>query len=107
MRWRKIPPDAFLFYRSLGPERSYQAVARHYGVSKRALTTRAVKERWQERLREGEEGQSECIQEMNERHLRIARFLKEKALEVLRQFPLEDLLAAVSKLDSQRSRRSW
>jgi len=44
---------------------------------------------------------------MNERHLRIARFLKEKALEVLRQFPLEDLLAAVSKLDSQRSRRSW
>ena len=35
---KKIPPDAFDFYFSLGPPRSYQAVADKYGVTKRAVT---------------------------------------------------------------------
>ncbi len=34
----KIPPDALEYYLVLGPDRSYQKVADHYGVSKRAVT---------------------------------------------------------------------
>ena len=33
---RKIPQDALAFYVSLGAERSYQKVAKEYGVTKRA-----------------------------------------------------------------------
>ena len=47
---RKIPPDAFDFYFSLGPPRSYQAVANKYGVTKRAVTNLAGREDWQRRL---------------------------------------------------------
>ena len=44
---RKIPPEAFDHYFSLGPERSYEAVARKYGVTKRAVTKLAKRESWQ------------------------------------------------------------
>ncbi len=47
---RKIPPDAFDFYFGLGPGRSYQAVAGEYGVTKRAVTKLAAKERWQDQI---------------------------------------------------------
>ncbi len=46
----KLPPDAFALYVVLGDGRSYQAVADHYGVSKRAVTMRAAEEDWQNRL---------------------------------------------------------
>ena len=39
---RKIPPDAFAYYFSLGPNRSYLAVAKHFGVSKQAVTKLAA-----------------------------------------------------------------
>ena len=42
----KIPPDALEYYLGLGPDRSYQKVADHYGVSKRAVTKLAARERW-------------------------------------------------------------
>jgi hypothetical protein len=47
---RKIPPDAFDFYFSLGPGRSYQAVAEEYGVTKRAVTKVTANERWQDQI---------------------------------------------------------
>ncbi len=47
---KKIPPDAFDFYFSPGPPRSYQAVADKYGVTKRAVTNLAGREDWQRRL---------------------------------------------------------
>ena len=46
----KIPPDAFDYYFGLGTGRSYQAVADRYGVTKRAVTNYATRERWRERL---------------------------------------------------------
>ena len=52
---RRIPPEAFSHYVSLGPGRSYQAVAEHFGVSKRAIVARAKAEDWQERLDPGDE----------------------------------------------------
>ncbi|MHC4946473.1 MAG: hypothetical protein ACYTG7_25970 [Planctomycetota bacterium] len=36
---KKLSPDAFAYYWSLGSERSYQAVADKYGVSKRAVVS--------------------------------------------------------------------
>ena len=47
---RKIPEEAFEFYVGLGPHRSYQAIADHYGVTKRAITKVAVRDGWTERL---------------------------------------------------------
>ena len=46
----KITPDAFDYYRSLGPSRSYQKVAEHYGATKKAVSDHATKEGWRRRL---------------------------------------------------------
>lgn len=50
MSRNRLPPEAFEFYVGLGAQRSYQAVAKHYGVSKRSVSKLATKERWQERF---------------------------------------------------------
>jgi hypothetical protein len=39
----KLPFDTFDFYFGLGPSRSYQAVADHYGVTKRAVCKLAAR----------------------------------------------------------------
>ena len=52
---KRLRHDAFSFYVSLGPERSYAQVATKYGVSKRAVTHKAGKEKWQQRAAEMEE----------------------------------------------------
>ena len=73
----KIPTDAFDFYFSLGPGRSYQAVADKVGVSKRAVTKCADREGWQARLHDLERKARErsddkiveSIDAMNSRHL--------------------------------------
>jgi hypothetical protein len=102
----KIPPSAFEFYISLGPERSYEQVATHFGASKRAVTKHAVKQHWAERLTEVERRAREeseknavaVLREMDERHLKIAKALQGKALEALRSMPLErgaDVLRAL------------
>ena len=49
---RKLPDNAFEHYVSLGPARSYQQVAEHFGVSKRAVTNLAASENWPGRLAE-------------------------------------------------------
>jgi hypothetical protein len=48
----RIPPDAFEFYASLGPNRSYARVAKQFGVSKRSVTKCARREEWARRLSE-------------------------------------------------------
>lgn len=103
---RKIPPEALSVYLSLGPGRSYEAVAKHYGVTKRAVVDRAKKEQWQDRVAQMEEaartraevqaGQS--LDEMNERHLKTAQLIQRKALETLARVPLEDAMDAVRAL---------
>ncbi len=74
---RKLPPDAFSYYAGLGPERSYQVVAEHYGVSKQAVTKLAVRESWQRRLED----------------------IERKALETLKTMPLATAMEAVRALD--------
>jgi len=114
---RKIPPDAFTYYFSLGPTRSYQAVAEHYGVSKRAVTGMAEREGWQERLMElerkarekADEKVLETLEQMNGRHLKVLRFIQNKAIEALKAMPIDSAMDAVRafglSLDKERTIR--
>ncbi len=100
---RKIPPDAFEFYHSLGPGRSYQAVADEYGVTKRAVTDFAKRERWSQRLeaieREARERSdkkiAETLEEIRGRHLKTLRAMNARALSALQQFPLNSGMEAM------------
>ena len=104
----KIPPEAFDFYFSLGPSRSYEAVAKKYGVTKKAVAKRGHKERWQERIADiqakarvhSDEKRGESLGAMNDRHLKLMRMVQGKALQALQQFPLETALEAVRALES-------
>ncbi len=40
----KIPANAFDLYFSLGPSRSHQKIAQRFGVSKKAVTKRAIRD---------------------------------------------------------------
>jgi hypothetical protein len=93
----KLPLESFDFYVAIGPTRSYEKVAEHYQATKRTVTRHAKKERWAERLAEVERKAREesdktavaVLQEMQERHLKIAKALQGKALEALRSMQLD------------------
>jgi hypothetical protein len=103
----RIPPDAFDHYFSLGPGRSYQAVAAQYGVSKRAVTKHAAKEDWQGRLKQLEEkarelsdkNAVESLDEMAARHLKILKAVQGKALGALKSLSLGNAMDAIRALD--------
>ena len=100
---RKIPSDAFDCYVSMGEGRSYEKVASKYGVSKRAITDCAKREKWAERLdnieeesrRKSDEKLVEAIQEMRERHLRTIKAMNGRALEAMREYPLASGMEAM------------
>ena len=103
----KLPSDAFEYYFSLGVTKSYRLVAKRYEVSKTTVAKRAKKEGWQRRLEElearGREGSEkklvETREEMNARHLKMARAVQGKALEVLKSLSLESAMQAVRALE--------
>ena len=103
---KKIPPEAFLYYANLGASRTYEAVAAHYGVSRRGVADHAKRERWQERLAELDEqarertesAALESIAAMNERHLKIAKYMQSKGLEALQSGKMEFLGRATRAL---------
>ena len=100
---RKLGSDAFTFYFSLGPSRSYQAVAEKYGVSKRAVSNMAEREKWQEKLAElerkardqAEAKALETLEDMNERHLKVLRFIQGRAIDAMKSMPIESAMDAV------------
>ena len=104
---RKLPPDAFDFYVNLGPDRSYEKVAAHYGISKRGVTKAAHREDWSGRLTriEAQARQAtdkklgESIEEMNERHLKVVKAVLGKGLETLKSLPLANAMDAVRAID--------
>ena len=115
---RRVPQDAFDYYVSLGAERSYQAVADHYGVTKRAITKVAAREGWAKRLekieREARESSdrklAETIEETRSRHLRTLRAMNARAISALQQYetcpPFDSSLEAEATLASEWSSSS-
>lgn len=103
---RLLPADAFAYYVSLGPTRSYDAVALKFEVSKRTVTRTALREQWQERLeatekqvRERVDARAvETLEEMNTRHLTTMKLVQRKALDALRTMPLATCMDAVRAL---------
>ena len=104
---RRLPEDAFEFYFSLGVERSYSGVAKHYGVAKATVARHAKAGGWQDRVQQLERRARErfdkkAVDEMDamrERHLAAARMLQAKALEALKVLPAEKAVRAAAALN--------
>ena len=114
---RKILPEAFELYRSMGIRRSYQAVAERLGLSKRTVASAAVRERWQARLAKEA---SPAPQPHEQRHvgpfpaalgldrLRLLQWLlQELELEILRRIrietPSDALDLVIAAMDAERA----
>ena len=103
---KKIPTDAFDFYFSLGPGRSYQSVADRYAVSKRAVTNLAKREEWQQRLldieakarEEADKKSPQTLKAVHERQLQSLRLVQRRAIERLRETPIESAAEAARAL---------
>ena len=99
----RIPADAFEYYVSLGPDRSYVSVAEHYGVSKRAIVKRASVERWAQRLEKVEAIAREksdvklgdALADMRGRHLKTLQVMNMRALEALKNYSLTSGMEAM------------
>ncbi len=104
--YKKLPPESFAYYVSLGIERSYEKVAERYNCSKVAVTNKATKEKWQEQIHELAEQarhrfEIDAQDEMNvvrARQLQAARALQGKALEMLRDLKPERAIKAAPAL---------
>ncbi len=103
---RKLPEDAFAFYLSLGPGRSYQAVAERFQVSKQSVSKHAVREQWQHRLAHiNSEAKGEidkhCIEsvvDMHRRHLVGLRKVYDRALKALEKYEFKSAAEASKAL---------
>lgn len=100
---RKIPEDAFERYVALGERRSYQVLALDLGVSKRAVSKCAAREKWTERLTKiertarerSDQKITETIEQMRERHIVTVKIIHARALTGLKQFPIDNAMDAV------------
>ncbi len=103
---RKITEEAFAYYVGLGPGRSYEAVAEHFGVSRRGIVKAAGREGWAERIaeidrrarRRVDEQAVETLEQMGTRHLKMAQVIQGKALEALKNMPINSAMNAVRAL---------
>lgn len=92
----KIPEDAFAYYVSLQEERSHEAVAKFFGVSKRAVTKAAARQDWAARLekieRDGRERAdkklAEAAGEVHLRHRKMLQGMAGRAVKAIAEFPL-------------------
>ncbi len=106
MPTRKIPQDAFAYYMSLGPGRSYQKVAEHYGVTKRAIVNAAKRDRWQEQLEELEhtarddarEKMKSTIEATYEQHMKALRLVFGKGVEALKNMAIDKPADAIKAI---------
>ena len=100
---RKIPDDASERYVALRANRSHQALAEDLGVSKRAVTKCAVREKWTERLTKIEQTArdrsdqklTESMEQMRDRHLATLKAMHARALSGLMQYPLTNGMDAM------------
>jgi len=103
----KLPDDAFEKYVAMGPDRSYQALAKRLGVDKRSITRLAVKEKWIERLAKiQKDARAETdrklvgdLQVVREQQLRELRFLRSESLKVMKGLPPEQAIRVAAALN--------
>ena len=103
----KLPDDDFDYYVGLGPGRSYELVAQHFGVTKRTVVRRARRSDWQGRLatmaasaREAADRKlGETVEHATVRHLRTLRAIQSRALKALQTLPIDSGLGAVRALE--------
>ena len=104
---QKLGEDAFAFYAGLGMGRSYERVAQEFGTSRRTVTKAAKRQNWPERVQEIdrlarvklEQNAVESLELMNERHLKVAKYIQKKALDTLQSLPLNSAMNAVRALN--------
>ena len=99
----RIPDEAFDFYLGLGPDRTYEAVAKRFKVSLGGVKKVALRESWQARLAEIEDEVQARLdkrfadeaEEMRDRHLKTVRAMMGRALKGLQQYPLASGMEAI------------
>jgi hypothetical protein len=102
----KLSLEAFEYYAGLGPARSYQAVADHFGVAKGTVFQRAKKEDWPERIRalekdarqKSEKRAHDALEAVRERQLKQARFLQGQALSAMKELSPKDAVKMAAAL---------
>jgi hypothetical protein len=101
---KKLPLEAYAYYVSLSlAERSYDAVATKFDVCERTVADTAKRDHWQERIAEQErrardrvdERAVETLAQMNERHLKVFRYVQGKSIETIKSVPLESAMDAI------------
>jgi len=100
--------EAFTLYIGLGHVRSYAAVAKHFGVTTRAVLFIAKRYDWAARLREIEriaeerikEHSVEALLEARDRHLKSLRVLQAKALTGLRDNSVRSVAESTKALET-------
>ncbi len=104
----RVPRCAYDDWVALGPGRSFAQLAARYGVTDRALRKRAENEGWRERLAIAERAahaaanvqSADSLQEVQSRHLKMAKLLQAKAIEALRSTHLGAGASAIRALDT-------
>lgn len=105
---RKLPPEAFDFYARLGPRRSYESVAKQFGVSRSSVAAAASREGWRARLEELERKAREELDkrsvntmvEMRERHAKLGRLMQGQGANALLRAPImksSDAIRAIAR----------
>jgi hypothetical protein len=103
---RKLTPEAFEYYFGLGADRSYRAVAEKFHVAKKTVVATAKREGWQERIAQRDQAATkraedrvvESLTAMKDRHLRMIRAVQSKALDALKNMPIDTGYQAVQAL---------
>jgi hypothetical protein len=103
----KVPESAFETYVAMGPNRSYQALAKKLGVDKRSIVRMATKEMWASRLTtiQGEARRATDkklvgeLQAVREQQLREVRFLRAEALKAMKGLTPEKAVRIAAALN--------
>lgn len=93
---KRIPENAFEYYVALGPERSYQLCANHFGVLKRSICKLAKRQGWSARLAAIEADVqarvdaklADEMEEMRLRHRKLLKAVSIRAAKALAEIPL-------------------
>jgi hypothetical protein len=108
MRKRIPAEEAFQYYLSLGPSRSYEQVAQQFGASLRGVTKCAGKHKWSARMakidRDAQERTekefAESKAETRERHLKVLKAIEMQGLAALQKFPIDSGFAGVKAVEA-------